>query len=630
MIMPRHNVASRKFSETSSGEPCPWGVALFLTLLASVPMLGAVFGYGNQVEQFSIIARLRDPGLLAGDLYVDSGVGFGPRIYYAQALAWLNGFMPLPLIVHGLSILCNFALGAVSYYAATRFLRGRALSGALAAVFALTNGSFSLGLAGYLRFDSFQPANLAIPLALIGMVLAIRQRWFWALVPLILAALAHPLIGVEIALIAYVSTGLIALVRPIPPGLLRTLAPAIASGLIFAAAIYVAWVLPAQDTGTLRLSDAEFFDILARFRAPHHYLGLGFPRLAWTQALLFVIGISIALGCCVFRISPTREALTLLLACFIVLVFCAASLLFVDVMQNRIWVTAQAFRMLLLVKWTGMLALGCLMADWIDRDRLAGLIMTGCLALATADAQPYAVSFVMLSIAALTLGPRLIRGRLWTLFRWAGLGLLILLVAAASYRYAILQQSLRAALALAALLLIRTPYIGATVRPMLASLVVAAVLLATTINREKGLFGLPALQAQFIWSDQTGDDIDVARAARALSPPDAIWLVPPDLENFRLYAARPVVADYTSFPFTDPEMREWRARLRDIFGPTDRGGFGALREMKATYRASLDWTAVAQKYNATYAVLLADTLWNGPVLYENDGYKAVRISDVEN
>ncbi len=627
--MPRRNIASRHFSDTSSGEPSLWEVALFLVLLAAVPMLGAVFGYGNQVEQFSIIARLRDPELLAGDLYVDSAASFGPRIYYAQALAWLNGFMPLPLIVHGLSILCNLALAAVSYYAATRFLRGRALSGALAAVFAVTNGSFSLGLAGYLRFDSFQPANLAIPLALIGMVLVIRQRWFWALGPLILAALAHPLIGVEIALIAYVSTGLAVLIRPAAPGMLRTLAPALASGLIFAAAVYIAWVLPAQDTGTMRLSDAEFFDILARFRAPHHYLGLGFPRLAWTQALLFFVGVFIALGCCVFRISLTREVLSLLLACLIVLILCAASLWFVDVMQNRLWVTAQVFRMLMLVKWTGMLALGWLMADWIDRDRMAGLIMTGCLALATADAQPYAVGFVLLSIAALTLGPRWIRGQLWTLLRWAGLGLLILLAAAAIYRYGIPQQSLRAALALTALLIICMPYIGAPARAILASLVVSTVLLATTLTREKGLFGLSALQAQYIWSDQMGDDIEVARAARTSSPPDAIWLVPPDLESFRLYAARSVVADYTSVPFSDAAMREWRARLLGIFGPTDRGGFGALREMKIAYRAGLDWAAVAQRYDATYAVLLAETLWKGPVIYENDGYKAVRISDAE-
>ena len=77
-------------------------------------------------------------------------------------------------------------------------------------------------------------------------------------------------------------------------------------------------------------------------------------------------------------------------------------------------------------------------------------------------------------------------------------------------------------------------------------------------------------------------------------------------------------------------MREWRARLLGIFGPTNRGGFGALREMKDAYRTGLDWAAVAPRYNATYAVLFAETPWKGPVLYENDGYKAVRIGDADN
>ena len=68
MIMPAHNMAPRHGTLPSPWEPSPWEIVLFLSLLAVIPMMGALFGYGNQVEQFSIIARLRDPGMLAGDL----------------------------------------------------------------------------------------------------------------------------------------------------------------------------------------------------------------------------------------------------------------------------------------------------------------------------------------------------------------------------------------------------------------------------------------------------------------------------------------------------------------------------------------------------------------------------------
>ena len=282
----------------------PADAMLFLALLALMPLMGTLFGYGSQAEQFPIVERLRDPDFLTGDFYVNSAAQFGPRIYYAHVLAWMHDILPLPLITHGLAVLCNFALASVTYYAATRLLHTNALGGLLAAVFVVTNGSFSLGLAGYLRFESFQPANPAIPLALIGMVLLIKLRPFWALGPLILSALSHPLIGMEIALIAYCATGLAILLRPPEAGILRSLAPAIMSGLLFAVAMYLVWILPMSGTNTVRMSDTEFFGTLAQFRSPHHYLGLSFPRLSWMQGLVFVGCAGIVLA---FHQFPSRS-----------------------------------------------------------------------------------------------------------------------------------------------------------------------------------------------------------------------------------------------------------------------------------------------------------------------------------
>ncbi len=621
-MQPIPNPQDRHFAQ-----PPLFQIVIFLILLAFVPLMGALFGSGSQVEQFPLITRLRNPDFLLGDLYVDSAARFGPRFYYAQSLAWLNGFLSLPLIIHSLTVLCNFALGAVTCYGVIRFLGGGALGGMLAAVFAVTNDSFSLGLAGYLRFDSFQPANIAIPLALIGMVFLIRLRPFVALVPLVLAALMHPLVGMEIAMIAYLSMGAAILLRAPENGILRSLMPAIASGLVFGAAMYFAWALPMSGNSTFRMSDAAFFDTLARFRAPHHYLGLSFPRLTWMQGLGFVFGIGLILIYYLSRHGLRRDVLTLILAGLIVLILCAASLWFVDVLQNRLWVTAQMFRMLMVVKWISLMTLGWFMADWIGRDRLAGLIMAGCLALTSADAQPYAVGFVVISAGALALGPRWIRGRLWSVIRWVGLVVLILLCAAANHRYGVQLQNLRAALALAALALIFLPRDNRTAGLVLATVLIATVLGTTTLTRERGLFGVRALQAQFVWPDLNGDEVKIARAAGKLSPPDAIWMVPPNFEAFRMHAGRAVVVDYTSIPFDDAAMREWRARIEGVYGPINGGGFEARNNMMKAYRAGIDWPAAARHYGATHAILMAETPWSGEVLHENESFKAVRIID---
>lgn len=607
----------------------PADIVLFLALLALMPLMGTLFGYGSQAEQFPIVERLRDPDFLAGDFYVNSAAQFGPRIYYAHVLAWMQDILPLPLITHGLAVLCNFALASVTYYAATRLLHTNALGGLLAAVFVVTNGSFSLGLAGYLRFESFQPANPAIPLALIGMVLLIKLRPFWALGPLILSALAHPLIGMEIALIAYCATGLAILLRPPEAGILRGLAPAVASGFLFAVAMYLVWILPMSGTNTVRMSDTEFFQTLAQFRSPHHYLGLSFPQLSWMQALAFVGCSGIVLAFRQFRHGLSREVLALSLAALIVLALCAASLWFVDMMQSRLWVTAQVFRMLMVVKWVGLLAFGWLVADWIGRDRLAGVIMAGCLALATADAQPYAIIFVLITAGALVLGPRWISGPVWAVIRWAGLGVLILLSLAAQYRYGLTQQSLRALLALTALALIVAPRPGKPAGTILATLLVAVTLTATALTRDRGLLGLDALRTQLVWADLKGDNFEISRVASELSPPDAIWLVPPDFESFRIISGRAIVVDHTSIPFDDAAMREWRTRMEAIHGQIDGGGFIALRAMKQVYRNGIDWIAVARRYGADYAVLHAETPWPDPVLFENDSFKAVRLNRLE-
>ncbi|SLN75964.1 DUF6798 domain-containing protein [Ruegeria meonggei] len=607
----------------------PANIILFLALLALMPLMGTLFGYGSQAEQLPIVERLRDPNFLTGDFYVNSAAQFGPRIYYAHVLAWLHDILPLPLITHSLAVLCNFALASVTYYAATRLLYTNALGGLLAAVFVVTNGSFSLGLAGYLRFESFQPANPAIPLALIGMVLLIKLQPFWALGPLILSALAHPLIGMEIALIAYCAIGLSILLRPPEAGVLRSFAPAVVSGFLFAIAMYLVWILPMSGTNAIRMSDTEFFETLAQFRSPHHYLGLSFPQLSWMQALAFVGCAGIVLALHQFRHGFSREVLALSLAALIVLALCAVSLWFVDMMQSRLWVTAQVFRMLMVVKWVGLLAFGWLVADWIDRDRLAGITMAGCLALATADAQPYAIVFALISAGALVLGPRWVSGPVWSVIRWAGLGVLILMSVAAQYRYGLTQQSLRALLALAALALIAAPRPGKPIGAALATLLVAVTLTTTALTREKGLWGLNALQAQLVWADLTGDNFEISRAASELSPPDAIWLVPPDFESFRIISGRAIVVDHTSIPFDDAAMREWRTRMEAVHGPINSGGFTALREMARNYRNGIDWIAVAQRYGADYAVLYAETPWPGAVLFENSSFKAVRLNGPE-
>src|SRR5215218_1103421 len=127
-----------------------------LAVLTALPLLGYQFGVGNQVEQFPIVERLREPHFIAGDFYTDSAATFGPRYYYSLLLSVLTRIASLPVVVLLLTCAANLALVLVTFAAARTRLGATAAGAAIAAALAVANSSFPLGLAAYLRYESFQ------------------------------------------------------------------------------------------------------------------------------------------------------------------------------------------------------------------------------------------------------------------------------------------------------------------------------------------------------------------------------------------------------------------------------------------------------------------------------------------
>ena len=383
----RSDARGRPRGRPHSGEDTDaWRVPLLLGLMALIPLIGAQFGYGNQIEQFSIVERLRDPAFARGDPYVDAASAFGPRIYYAHLLAGLSAWLPLHWVVHSASVLCNLLLAWTTYAAARRFLAAPALAGVFAALLAVTNGGITLGLAGFLRFDSFQPASIATPLSLLGIYLLLSGRPLLALAAFVPAGLMHPLIAVELAALSYFAAFVAVIIRR-DRDALRSVSILGLSGVLFGLAVFVAWALPASAPAGDALSPLEFFAILARFRAPHHYLGLEFPAKAWILAALFLAGAVGTVLALARRQGLSAEAVGLAAAAALVVGFCLLSLYFVDIAESRLWTTAQVFRMTLLLKWVAFLCLAALLADCAARHAPSAVVAAVGIGIAIGDAQ---------------------------------------------------------------------------------------------------------------------------------------------------------------------------------------------------------------------------------------------------
>ena len=102
--------------------------------------------------------------------------------------------------------------------------------------------------------------------------------------------------------------------------------------------------------------------------------------------------------------------------------------------------------------------------------------------------------------------------------------------------------------------------------------------------------------------------------------------------HFRFVAERAIVVDFQAFPFSDSGILEWYHRMSDCYGIPDQKGFNAIRELNSNYKNIDDekLAALKEKYDISYAVLFNETVTNYPVLFNNDKFKLIEITDIVN
>jgi hypothetical protein len=144
---------------------------------------------------------------------------------------------------------------------------------------------------------------------------------------------------------------------------------------------------------------------------------------------------------------------------------------------------------------------------------------------------------------------------------------------------------------------------------------VAALVPAWSVATRSSLIsGLPQAEAQlYAWSAST--------------PDTSVFLIPPQLENFRFNARRAVVVDFKSTPVSPEQLLEWYRRVCTVSGRDRVSGFAESVEGYA----QLDSTAlerIVRSYPFDYIVLPVGhplqraTLYQ-PV-YENAAYQVYR------
>jgi hypothetical protein len=144
----------------------------------------------------------------------------------------------------------------------------------------------------------------------------------------------------------------------------------------------------------------------------------------------------------------------------------------------------------------------------------------------------------------------------------------------------------------------------------------------------KPVVALEPLVPAFDFKHLRDADAEAARGAAAHSPGDAIFVVPPALGVLRIVGRRALVVDFKAIPLQDGAMREWRDRMRFVYGEVEGGGFRALPRLEQAYRTITDshLLRIAARYGATHALLYADSKTALPALYADSSYKVVQLT----
>jgi hypothetical protein len=146
------------------------------------------------------------------------------------------------------------------------------------------------------------------------------------------------------------------------------------------------------------------------------------------------------------------------------------------------------------------------------------------------------------------------------------------------------------------------------------------------VSEIESIIGRP-VGPQITFSELSGEEIEIARLAKASTPKESVFLTPPHLGHFRLIAERAIVVDFKAFPFQNMAMLDWKKRIFDCYGVPETKGWEALKEMKQKYRFIDDakLLALQSEYGFSYAVLYQDVETKFPIVVENNEFKIVAV-----
>lgn len=603
-------------------------LAAFIGIFATLANYG--FGDGNHVTKLPPILREIDKSYLVNDFYVNANSGFGPLYYYARFVTFLTALAPLTVVALLLTIISNGFVSVITFLFARDLFRGSNLAGLLASSIVMSVDHVGpIGGAAVIYDAKMLPAGLIMPLIFLAVWAAIRQKPLISITLASVASVFHPTIGIGtggILLLTLIVSKIIHRNQKIVDNKMSLKFILAASAIL--AAFAALWLLPYSSSE--QITSKQFIEIIAYFRAPHHYIPSTFGVVSYLKAssLLTAFGISWYWWQKSTKISKSRADFLLILTGVIMLLL-AGGYIFVEIIPIRFWVSVQAFRFVFLIRWIGYVLVAGTIANLFVTQKQN---ISATLFLAS-SISPIAISIIHLS--------ELSRNWVKQRISWFGnslrTGLTIVLVTIALL---IDNSAASSAMLFVILIFIVLALAHWTKKAFHIFLGSASLLLIITAGFRHEIELPPIIESSLIGKiitpqltleDLSGNAVDVAKFARDNTPKDSVFLTPPNFGQFRLTAERAIIVDFKAIPLQDIAMLEWQERLFDSYDITSSNGNSSVNKMDENF-INIDDEKLAdlqENYGFSFAVLYTQTVTQFPVFYENPEYKIIRLTEIQ-
>ena len=567
---------------------------LLVVLVASIAFglsFGLNYGVDNQTAYMLSSLRLLDPAALANDWYASGPAGFHPTFAY---LGWFLLSLDRGGFYVGAFLVTIVSLGAMCFYwlAAVLWERRVALASfllLLALLFVTRTRSVAVSYA----FDFILQASTLGSLFLIAALPPfIAGRYFLSGVMLALSGLFHAnylVLGIGTFGFAHLVLGW----KDLPKRLLHQFALPAAATLLLAPLILRSVSSP---------DAAAAQDILFNVRSPHHYVPKNFRANFFSLAAWQMLGIGA--GAWLLREGADKgKRLGALLLAFAVLLWTGTALTtwvwIPRFAQIFVWRFAPYHNILLGLLFCGAIvhvatrpSLAAKLSPTSLALALGGLVSLGMLDNGGGDDDEKTSS--MAAVLLLTLLP-------------AALGLAALGVGKLGERFGVALAGARGWLTrhgawlVAALALVVCVGVG---RPYVAS------------YRSRSNVLNPA----------AGPEHELFKWVRANTDKGAVFLTPPSMDKFRLWAERAIVVDWKGCPIVPSDIVEWYHRLEDVSGRKKFRKRGDVNDGYATLDAAR-LQALKSKYGLSYVVVGRGKEQGlpGKVVYKNGRFVVVQL-----